>query len=153
MRAPHVLVACAVMTLAAPGDGARAVAPTPHGGALTVNLEGVRGGAGVILVEVFGGQDQWLHRGKALVHARTAPTAVGVVTLENVPPGPVAVAVLHDENQNNKLDMRWLPWPRPAEGAGASRNPRPRWGPPAFGDAVFVFTPPQTVTITLYYPD
>ncbi len=153
MKDRQVWTVCLVVLLAAPGDGARAVAPPAPAGTLTVTVEGVRGDAGVLLVEVFGGKDQWLQHGKSLVQARMAPTGAAVFTLDNVPSGQVAVAVLHDENKNNKMDMRWLPWPRPAEATGASRNPRSRFGPPDFGDAVFAFVPPQAVTIQLHYPD
>jgi uncharacterized protein (DUF2141 family) len=34
-------------------------------------------------------------------------------TFRDLPPGQYAVAVVHDENENGKLDMRWFPIPHP----------------------------------------
>ena len=51
-----------------------------------------------------------------------------------VPDGVYALAVVHDENGNGKLDT-FLAIPR--EGFGFSRNPKIRVGPPRFGDVRF----------------
>jgi uncharacterized protein (DUF2141 family) len=48
-----------------------------------------------------------------------------------------AVAIVHDENGNGRLDTM-LAIPR--EGFGFSRNPRLRMGPPRFSDAAFSVT-------------
>lgn len=48
--------------------------------------------------------------------------------------GDYAIAVIHDENGNGKLDKRLV---IPREGFGFSRNPAIRFGPPDFADASF----------------
>ncbi len=48
--------------------------------------------------------------------------------------GTYAVAVIHDENGNGRLDTMMM---MPREGFGFSRNPRIRMGPPRFNDASF----------------
>lgn len=48
--------------------------------------------------------------------------------------GTYAVAVVHDENGNGRLDTMMM---MPREGFGFSRNPRMRMGPPRFTDAAF----------------
>lgn len=58
----------------------------------------------------------------------------GPVSLGHVPAGSYAIAVIHDENANGKLDT-FAGIPR--EGVGFSRNPVLRFGAPAFKSAVF----------------
>ncbi len=51
-----------------------------------------------------------------------------------VPAGIYAIALVHDENGNGKLDKRLI---IPAEGFGFSRNAPVRFGPPSFASAAF----------------
>ena len=55
----------------------------------------------------------------------------------DLPSGDYAIAVIHDENGNNKLDTL-LGIPR--EGFGFSRNPAVGFGPPRFSAARFAVT-------------
>lgn len=55
----------------------------------------------------------------------------------HVEPGTYALAVLHDENGNGKLDT-FMKMPR--EGFGFSHNPAIRLGPPRFEEARFTTT-------------
>ena len=48
--------------------------------------------------------------------------------------GSYAIAVVHDENANGRLDTTLM---IPREGFGFSRNPALRMGPPRFRDAAF----------------
>jgi uncharacterized protein (DUF2141 family) len=56
------------------------------------------------------------------------------VRFQNLPSGNYAVAILHDENGNDRLD-RFAGIPR--EGIGFSRNPQFSFGPPRFSAARF----------------
>lgn len=58
----------------------------------------------------------------------------GSIAVPGLAPGDYAVAVIHDENGNGKLDKRLIV---PREGFGFSRNPAIRFGPPDFADASF----------------
>lgn len=58
------------------------------------------------------------------------------IMLNDVAPGDYAVALIHDENGNGKLDTRLM---IPVEGFGFSRNPPIRFGPPKFASARFVY--------------
>ena len=49
-------------------------------------------------------------------------------------PGTYAIAAVHDENGNGKLDTVLM---MPHEGFGFSRNPAIRFGPPKFKNASF----------------
>lgn len=58
-----------------------------------------------------------------------------VARFAGLPAGQYALAIVHDENGNNKLDtFAGIP----KEGIGFSRNPSFSFGPPRFSQAVFV---------------
>lgn len=65
---------------------------------------------------------------------RNVSAAAGTVTIPGLVPGAYAVAVIHDENGNARLDT-FAGIPR--EGFGFSRNPAIRFGPPRFNAAKF----------------
>lgn len=56
------------------------------------------------------------------------------VKINSVKPGTYAIALVHDENANGKMDMRLF---LPREGFGFSRNPKIGMGPPKFKSAQF----------------
>lgn len=56
------------------------------------------------------------------------------IEISGVRPGTYAVALVHDENANGKMDMRLF---LPREGFGFSRNPRIGMGAPKFKSAQF----------------
>jgi len=67
---------------------------------------------------------------------RLVVPASGRVLLDfgEVPSGTYAIALVHDENGNGKLDKRLI---MPAEGFGFSRNAPVHFGPPSFASAAF----------------
>lgn len=65
---------------------------------------------------------------------RSVPAATREVRFDGLPLGGYAVAVIHDENDNKRLDTM-LGIPR--EGFGFSRNPAIGFGPPKFAAARF----------------
>jgi uncharacterized protein (DUF2141 family) len=66
---------------------------------------------------------------------RSVPAGTRSVSFAGLPRGGYAVAVIHDENSNNRLDT-FAGIPR--EGFGFSRNPAIRFGPPRFAAARFM---------------
>lgn len=62
------------------------------------------------------------------------PVTAGAVALGKLAPGTYAIAIIHDENGNGKLDT-FAGIPR--EGVGFSRNPAIRFGAPSFKSAQF----------------
>lgn len=89
--------------------------------------------------------------GAADGHNLVVPSS-GTVTIEfkNVKPGRYAIAVLHDENNNNKADRALLFMPK--EGFGFSRDAKVRMGPPKFKSAAFdVTTADQSQSIRMRY--
>ena len=65
---------------------------------------------------------------------------------EDIPPGTYAMAVIHDENMNGKLDTNWLGVP--TEGYGFSNNATGVLGPPPYSAASFRYDG-QTVQLTM----
>ncbi len=56
---------------------------------------------------------------------------------EDIPHGRYALAVVHDENMNGKLDVQWLGIP--TEGYGFSNDAKSLLGAPTFSDASFPY--------------
>lgn len=73
-------------------------------------------------------------------HARrltVAASQAGELRFADLPSGDYAIALIHDENGNNKLDTIMG---IPKEGFGFSRNPAIRFGAPKFAAAQFSVT-------------
>jgi len=64
----------------------------------------------------------------------------GVCVFVGLPPGIYAVSVIHDANDNKKLDTNFLGVPR--EGYGFSNNAKGTFGPPPFKRAAFRYHRP-----------
>ncbi len=71
----------------------------------------------------------------------TVPTRqAAMLKFEGLPSGTYALALIHDENGNGKLDtMMGIP----KEGFGFSNNPAIRFGPPSFASAGVAVTSGQ----------
>jgi uncharacterized protein (DUF2141 family) len=68
----------------------------------------------------------------------------------DIPPGTYALAVIHDENMNGKLDTNWLGIP--TEGYGFSNKAKAGLGPPSFSAASFTYDgQDMELTISLHY--
>lgn len=69
---------------------------------------------------------------------------------EDIPPGTYALAVVHDENMNGKLDTNWIGFP--TEGYGFSNKGKAVHSTPAFADADFPYDGENlNLTIKLKY--
>jgi uncharacterized protein (DUF2141 family) len=65
---------------------------------------------------------------------------------EDIPPGTYAMAVIHDENMNGKLDTNWMGIP--TEGYGFSNGAKAATGAPSFSAASFKYDG-QNVDLTM----
>ena len=69
---------------------------------------------------------------------------------KDIAPGTYALAVVHDENMNGKLDTKWLGIP--TEGYGFSRDAKALLGAPSFSSASFPYDGKDLdLTISLHY--
>ncbi|WP_410483016.1 DUF2141 domain-containing protein [Sphingobium sp. KCTC 72723] len=129
-RALAALLAMAGLTGAAP-------VTQPQG--LSMAVEGMRSARGQLLVCVtrtpayFPDCSHDPDKRHFAVAAQGAAKG-GAVSLGMLTPGDYAIAIVHDENGNGKLDT-FAGIPR--EGVGFSRNPVLRFGAPSFRSASF----------------
>lgn len=110
--------------------------PTAQKASVTVNISGLRDTQGHILVCLSSNQKEFPDcakdanaRKKKIVAANNSK-----VTFENVNPGIYALALVHDKNSNDKMDIALF---LPKEGFGMSNNPKVRMGKPKFKNSQF----------------
>lgn len=134
----------AALTLVALTTGA---APT---GSLDVRIDRLRSSKGVLRICLTADPKNFpgcVDDARAIT--RSVPASEHEVQFSGLPYGQYAIAVIHDANNNAKLDTL-LGIPR--EGFGFSRNPTINFGPPRFKSAEFgVESAPVTQTIEMRY--
>lgn len=113
---------------------------------LLVHIDGFRNQKGDAGVTVFTSPDGWPENNdKALMHG-AHPFSGEKTTVElQLPPGRYAIAVMHDENSNHKLDRNFIGIPK--EGFGFSNNPKVSLSAPSFDAAAMQVTCPVTETM------
>lgn len=123
----------ALAAIAALGTAATGAEPQ-----LTLEVEGLRSAKGNVLVCLTASPKAFpdCSRDPAAVKRKIPTRAADRVDLGTVAPGSYAIALVHDENGNGKLDTRLM---IPAEGFGFSNNPAIAFGPPKFRAARFDF--------------
>ena len=96
---------------------------TTHAADLIVNVTGVRAHKGTLSLAVYDTAAGWDGDGKTVAADRKTPDADQVTfRFTGLPSGKVAVAAMHDENGNGKLDSNFMGMP--TEGYGFSNNPQ-----------------------------
>lgn len=100
---------------------------------VTVTIENVLNDNGLILVSLHN-EDTFMKGAGVIDLADEAKKGEVTLTFENVKPGTYAVMVLHDENENNRMDFESNGMPK--ESYGMSGNAMVM-GPPTFNDAKF----------------
>lgn len=100
---------------------------------VTVTVENVLSDGGTLLAGLH--TPDTFMKGAGLTNVN-APAVKGEVTLtfENVTPGEYAIMVMHDANDNKRMDMEANGMPK--ESYGMTGNAMPM-GPPSFVDAKF----------------
>ena len=133
------------------GSGAAAPADLPQ--SLAVDVVSLRSAKGALIVcltrlpdhfpDCTGDPDR-RHYTVSAAQARA-----NGITIADLPPGGYALALIHDENGNRKLDT-FAGIPR--EGVAFSRNPPIRFGAPSFRSARFVIAgAPVEQDVTMKY--
>ena len=117
---------------------------------LTITAEGVSNSEGVLGVLVFNSPQGWpTDNGRAFraVAVRAHPGSVEIKVFD-LPPGSYAAVVLHDLNENRKLDRTWFGKPR--EQWGMSENPPVHFSAPSFGQARFTLSRDERISVILH---
>ncbi len=123
-------------------------------GILTIQLENVQiEEKGQIIINIYNDENDWnnpeqVFRQK-IVTKLSSKMTIKIDSLEISK--DYAVQVIHDANENNELDFRKFPFPKPKEGVGLSNN-KFRFGPPRFKDAQFILeSTEQEIRIEMQY--
>jgi uncharacterized protein (DUF2141 family) len=108
-------------------------------GSIDANVQGLRSSKGKVLVCLTMRADHFPDcRDDPQARRMAIPAAQAAeLRITGLPTGGYAIALIHDENSNNKLDTVLG---IPKEGFGFSRNPVIRFGPPKFAAARFDVT-------------
>ncbi len=131
---------------------ANGVSPAPPDKCLLrVHATGFRNQKGVAGGEVFASPDGWPEKNDKSFADDEVPISGTQATLSfHVPPGKYAVVVLHDENENHKLDRDFLGVP--TEGFGFANNPSVLFKSPPFqAAAINIACPATDINVKMIY--
>ncbi|RYZ48454.1 MAG: DUF2141 domain-containing protein, partial [Sphingobacteriales bacterium] len=117
-----------------------------------LEVSGLRSTQGVLRISLYNQEKGFPENPKAAFRTYTVPVsgARTAVNMGVLPPGRYAIALMHDENNNKKMDKNKLGIPR--EGFGFSNNPKIRFSAPSFEKAGFEVKPGKKgIAIQLTY--
>ena len=114
---------------------------------LKINITNLKNENGVVRVSVFSDNGAFYKDAEHAAATRTLTVKEAAsFVIPRLNPGNYAIAVIHDENKNGKLDTNFMGMPK--EGYGFSNSTGIM--PPSFEKAKFAVTGPQTeITIKL----
>ena len=105
-----------------------------------VKILNIRNSTGAVACALFespvGFPEAFLHSATNIMVIKIRDTQARC-DFEDIPPGAYALAVIHDENMNGKLDVNFIGIP--IEGYGFSNDARATLGAPSFMDARFAY--------------
>lgn len=115
---------------------------------ISVKVHNVPSEDGKINVAVYDSDESFLKFDK-VVKTGSAEAHEGVVALklEDMPAGEYALAVFHDENDNDELDTNWLGIP--TEKVAFSKGKMKTFGPPKYRECVFKVNSDYEINIEL----
>lgn len=113
---------------------------------LTVEVLNARSDKGTVAGALYGSEASWLK--DRLQGERQPAAARTVLVFHDLPAGPYALSLFHDENGNDKLDSNIAGIP--TERYGFSRDARGRLGAPSFADATVDLKADTTITVHLH---
>lgn len=102
---------------------------------LEIKINGARTNNGYILLSLFNASDGFPDKNNKAYRKLqlTLNNNATVAEFKGLPVGEYAVAILHDENNDQKMNTNWVGWPK--EGFGFSNNAMGMFGPPSFNKA------------------
>ncbi len=150
----RALLAFSALSIALTIQPALAATPTAAQGncSLMIHVTGFRSTKGVLGAELFTSSAGWPEDVSKSFRHQSFPIERDHATarFDHIPAGRYGVAVLHDENENQKLDRNILTVPK--EGFGFANNPRILLAAPPIEKATITVTCPVTTTdIRLIY--
>ena len=95
-------------------------------------FENTDGAAGIAVWDAARGFPEEIEHAIATTYA-TIQDGVALARFDQLEPGPYAITVFHDKNDNRRFDKNWLGMPK--EAWGVSNNVRPWLRAPRFDEA------------------
>ena len=111
-------------------------ANTASNSRFTVDISGLRNQNGRLCLSLFSSEQGFPSQSERAIASRCIQAKEASATFNQLPPGRYAVAVIHDSNNDGKLNTGFLGIPK--EGFGFSRNPRIGTRVPSFRDTAFL---------------
>jgi uncharacterized protein (DUF2141 family) len=110
-----------------------------NNGSILINISNIRSNNGKVNVSLFASADGFPSNPQKAVAVQSVSIQNNKVSLrfDNLPFGTYAVACLHDENGNGKMDTNLVGIPK--EGYGASKDAVNKFSAPKFEAAKFPF--------------
>jgi uncharacterized protein (DUF2141 family) len=107
----------------------------PAGASLVIEISGIRNSKGHVLIALFNQANGFPDQSDKAFRKLRIPANAGTIkaSFDDLPPGLYAFGVVHDENDNQKLDTGLFGIPK--EGFVFSRNAMGTMGPPSFDNA------------------
>ena len=106
---------------------------------LHIEVVGLHNNTGQLGCSIFSSATGFPTDQSAALHRTMTPIKDHKATCDfaGLPVGRYAVAVMHDENSNGRLETNFIGIPK--EGVGASNDAKATMGPPKFDDASFEY--------------
>ncbi len=118
---------------------------------IRITIHSLRNDEGTVLLSMFKSADGYPGKNEKSVRQAKGKVKGGTceIVLEDVPAGTYAISILHDENNNGKMDTKAFGIPK--EGYGASNDAKATFGPPSFEDAKFEHKQDTPLRIKMRY--
>jgi uncharacterized protein (DUF2141 family) len=110
-----------------------------NGETLTIEVQNVKSDKGMVRIVLFDddkGFPEDLKKSIKIINKKATKGKL-LFKIENLQPGTYAFALLHDENENGKMDYNMVGYPK--EGWAVSNNAKPTLRAPRYEEAAFEF--------------
>lgn len=116
---------------------------------ISVSICNLRNNKGYVLISLYkdgvgypDNPDKAIRKAKLAIHNKQA-----VTSFSGLASGKYAIAILHDENDDQKMNKTFLGLPK--EGYGFSNNVMGTFGPPSFSKASFTYSSGKVVSVSI----
>jgi uncharacterized protein (DUF2141 family) len=112
--------------------------PTNVQPTLKLEISGLKNNKGFVLIAIFNSELGFPDKKELAVRKIRIPAQAGIISYDvsDLVPGTYAIALIHDENDNQRLDTGLFGIPK--EGFCFSKGAMGTFGPPSFQAASFV---------------
>lgn len=121
-------------------------------GSLNITIANLKSDKGKCLIYLYKSEEGFPDKPQAAFKkiVNEIKSGKSYTQINDIPHGVYAVAVVHDENDNGKMETNFIGIPK--EGIGVSNNVKGSFGPPKFKDAKFNHeSAGSTINITISY--